>query len=81
MDILSDLHRDEDDPSKDRLVRDYDTVLKESAVLTSYDVILFAFLLNTSVKGANQLAYDVKIILVLALFSITISVSLFVMLC
>ena len=75
------MHWDEDDPSKDRLVRDYNTVLKESAVLTSYAGILFAFLLNISVRGANQLVYGEKIILVLALFSITISVSLFVMLC
>ena len=73
------MHWDEDDPSKDRLVRDYDTVLKESAVLTSFAGILFGFLLNISVRSANQLAYGEKIILVLALFSITISVSLFVM--
>lgn len=64
---------------KDRLLRDYDTVLKESAILTSFGGILFGFLLNISVRGTNQLIFQEKIILILALFSITIAVSLFVM--
>jgi hypothetical protein len=54
MSILSNLYRDEDDASKDRLIRDYDTVLKEGAILTSFAGILFGFLLNRSVRGANQ---------------------------
>jgi ABC-type uncharacterized transport system permease subunit len=70
---------DEDDVKKDRLFRDYDTVLKESAILTTFGGVLFGFLLNISVRGANQLMYAEKIILVLALFSITIAVSLFIM--
>ena len=70
---------DEDDVKKDRLFRDYDTVLKESAILTTFGGVLFGFLLNISIRGANQLIYPEKIILVLALFSITIAVSLFVM--
>src|SRR5437588_12111318 len=56
--------------------RDYDTVLKESAILTTFGGVLFGFLLNISIRGANQLIYSEKII---ALFSITIAVSLFVM--
>jgi hypothetical protein len=40
---------DNDTTSKDRLLRDYDTVLKESAILTSFGGILFGFLLNISV--------------------------------
>jgi hypothetical protein len=70
---------DEDEVKKDRLLSDYDTVLRESAVLTTFGGFLFGFLLNISIRGANQLAYPEKIILVLALFSITIAVSLFVM--
>lgn len=69
----------EDNVRKDRLFRDYDTVLKESAVLTTFAGVLFGFLLNISIRAANQLSYLEKIILVLALFSITIAVSLFVM--
>ena len=39
------MHWDEDDSSKDRLLRDYDTILKESAVLTTFAGVLFGFLL------------------------------------
>ena len=37
---------------------------------------LFGFLLNISIRGANQLIYTEKIILVLGLFSVTIAVYL-----
>jgi ABC-type uncharacterized transport system permease subunit len=70
---------DKEDSSKDRLLRDYDTVLKESTLLTTFGGVLFGFLLNISIRNTNQLTYPEKIILVLALFSITIAVSLFVM--
>ena len=70
---------DEDDSSKDRLLRDYDTILKESAVLTTFAGVLFGFLLNISIRNTNQLIYPEKIVIVLALFSITIAVSFFVM--
>ena len=43
---------DEDEIKKDRLFRDYDTVLKESAVLTTFGGVLFGFLLNISVRAA-----------------------------
>jgi hypothetical protein len=33
---------------------DYDTVLKESAILTTFDGVLFDFLLNISIRGTNQ---------------------------
>jgi hypothetical protein len=69
----------DDNNTKDRLLRDYDTVLKESAILTSFGGILFGFLLNISVRGTTQLIFQEKVILILALFSITIAVSLFVM--
>jgi ABC-type uncharacterized transport system permease subunit len=70
---------DGDEIKKDRLFRDYDTVLKESAVLTTFGGVLFGFLLNISIRGANQLSSLERIILVLALFSITIAVSFFLM--
>ena len=73
------MERDEGDSSRDRLLRDYDTVLKESTLLTTFGGILFGFLLNISIRGTNQLIFPEKIILVLALFSITIAVSFFVM--
>ena len=72
---------EDDDVTKDRLFRDYDTVLKESAILTTFGGFLFGFLLNISIRGANQLIYAERIILVLALFSITIAVSFFCYAC
>jgi Family of unknown function (DUF6328) len=63
----------------DGLTRDYDTILKEAALLTTFTGILFGFLLNISVTALNDLNYGERIILVLALFSITIAASLFVM--
>jgi len=72
------LRSHDDDVKKDRLFGDYDTVLKESARLTTFGAVLFGFLLNISIRGVNQLIYAEKIILVLALFSIPIIV-LFVM--
>jgi erythromycin esterase/uncharacterized protein DUF6328 len=68
-----------DDEKDDRLFRDYDTILKESTILTTFAGVLFGFLLNISVRGSNQLIYPEKVILVLSLFSITIAISLFVM--
>jgi hypothetical protein len=57
---------------EDYLIRDYDTVLREGALLTTFAGILFGFLLNISVNAArNELEYDDRIALVVALFSIT----------
>ena len=63
----------------DRLTKDYDTILKESALLTTFTGILFGFLLNISITCTGHLDYNERIILVLSLFSITIAASLFVM--
>ena len=55
-------------------------VLRESALLTTFAGILFGFLLNISINAVrNELEYDDRIALVVALFSITIAISLFVM--
>ncbi|HJS67860.1 MAG TPA: DUF6328 family protein [Nitrososphaera sp.] len=69
----------DDDAARDRLVRDYGTVLRESAVLTTFAGILFGFLFNTSVSAPDSLIFADRISLLIALFSITVAVSLFVM--
>jgi hypothetical protein len=57
---------------EDRLIRDYDKVLRESALLTTFAGILFGFLLNILINAArNELEHDDRIALVVALFSIT----------
>ena len=73
-------HNDDDITRKeDRLIKDYDTILKESALLTTFAGILFGFLLEISINTPEDFALGDKIILLLSLFSITIAASLFVM--
>ena len=63
---------DDDKRKEDRLVQDYDTVLRKNALLTAFAGILFGFLLEISINAAkNELEYDDRIALVIALFSIT----------
>ena len=69
----------EDNAARDRLVQDYGTVLRESAVLTTFAGILFGFLFNTSVSAKDSLIFADRVSLLVALFSITVAVSLFVM--
>lgn len=73
-------HNDDDVTRKeDRLIKDYDTILKESALLTTFAGILFGFLLEISINTPEDFTLGDKIILLLSLFSITIAASLFVM--
>lgn len=70
---------DYSDKEKDRLIRDYDTVVRESALLTTFGGILFGFLLNISINNPEDFSLINKITLLIALYSITIAISLFVM--
>lgn len=63
----------------DKLTSDYGTVIRESAVLTSFAGVLFGFLLTISISASGSFIFIDKIILLLALSSITISISLFIM--
>jgi ABC-type uncharacterized transport system permease subunit len=63
----------------DKLIRRYDTILKESALLTTFSGILFGFLLNISVNTPSTFTTIDVIILIIALYSITVAASLFVM--
>ncbi|HZD33782.1 MAG TPA: DUF6328 family protein [Nitrososphaeraceae archaeon] len=67
------------DQDRDILVKDYDTILKEAALLTTFSGILFGFLLNISVTASQDLTAGEDIVLAAALFSITIATSLFIM--
>jgi hypothetical protein len=64
---------------KDKLTQDYGAVLRESAILTTFSVFLFGFLLNISINSSTEFILVDKIILLAALFSITISAVLFIM--
>jgi len=64
---------------KDKLTGDYGAILRESAILITFSAFLFGFLLNISITSSSGFDLLDKIILLLALFSITISISLFIM--
>jgi hypothetical protein len=61
------------------IIQDYDSVLRESSVLTSVSGIIFGFLLNISLNSPNGFSAEDSIILMISLYSITFAVSLFVM--
>ena len=64
---------------RDSLVKDYGTVLRESALLTTFSGLLFGFLLNISITSAKQFAFSYRIIILIALFNIMVAMCLFVM--
>lgn len=70
---------DELSDKDDRLTQRYDTILKESALLTTFSAILFGFLLNISVNTPSTFVPIDIIILIIALYSITVASVLFVM--
>jgi hypothetical protein len=62
---------------RDELADDYDSVLRESALLTTVAAILFGFLLNISVNPPDDFTNLGKILLLITLFSIVIATLLF----
>ncbi len=63
----------------DKLIQRYDTILKETALLTTFSGILFGFLLNMAINVPNSFTFIDEITLIVALYSITVAASLFVM--
>ena len=70
---------DNTDDVDDKLVQRYDTILKESALLSTFSGILFGFLLNMGINVPDTFAFIDKVTLIAALYSITVAASLFVM--
>lgn len=72
----------EDDTKRrkeDALVQDYNTILRESSLLTTFAGILFGFLLEISINAPKSFEISDRIVLLIALFSITVAISFFVM--
>jgi len=70
---------DDENARKDKLTPDYGSLIRESAVLTTFSAFLFGFLLNISINSSKGFILIDKIVLLIALFSITISAVLFIM--
>jgi hypothetical protein len=64
---------------KDDIVEDYDSVLRESSILTSVSGIIFGFLLNISINSPSGFTIEDSLILMTSLYSISFAVSFFVM--
>lgn len=64
---------------EDRLILGYDIIVRESALLTTTGGILFGFLLSISINSPESFSLINRITLLMALYSITIAISLFVM--
>ena len=69
----------EEKERKDKLAPDYGSVLRENAILTTFSAFLFGFLLNIAINPSKNFILIDKIIILIALFSITISAVLFIM--
>ena len=69
--------RDEGDP--DKLLAGYDSLIRESALLTTFSGFLFGFLLNISVLAPREFTIVNQITLLVSIMSITVAISLFVM--
>jgi Family of unknown function (DUF6328) len=63
----------------DALAQDYNTILRESSLLTAFAGILFGFLLEISINAPESFDFSDRIVLLIALFSITVAISFFVM--
>ena len=61
------------------IIHDYDSVLRESSVLTSVSGIIFGFLLNISINSPIGFSVEDSIILMISLYSISFAISFFIM--
>jgi hypothetical protein len=77
--LFDDYSDNENKKKGDRLTQDYDTIVKESSLLTTAGGILFGFLLSISINPPSDFSLINRITVLIALYSITIAVSLFVM--
>jgi hypothetical protein len=70
---------DSDKENTDKLLKDYNAVLRESTLLITFSGILFGFLLNISVNIPRDFDIVDKAVLLIALYSITVALFLFIM--
>ena len=73
------MNEEEKTKVKDDIIEDYDSILRESSVLTSVSGIIFGFLLNISINSPDGFTVEDSLILMISLYSISFAVSFFVM--
>ncbi len=77
--MFDDNSDNENKEKRDRLTQEYHTFVKEILLLTSAGGIVFGFLLSVSTNPPEDFSLVNRITLVVALFSITIAVCLFIL--
>jgi hypothetical protein len=65
--------------TKEDVIKDYDSVIRESSLLTTVCGFLFGFLLNISINTPKGFAAEDSIVLLVALYSVSFAVSFFAM--
>ena len=70
---------DKEKIAKEDIIETYDSILQESALLTTVTGFIFGFLLNISLTPPREFNEIDSLVLMIALFSITFAVSLFAM--
>ena len=73
------MDHDSEKQARDRLYTDYNAIIRESSLLITFTGILFGFLLNISVAYSEKLPVANHIVTIVAIFSITIAITLFAM--
>ena len=63
----------------DKLINNYDTILKESVILTTLSEISFGFMLQISINSPHSFSFFHKLLIMISLYSISIATSLFIM--
>lgn len=71
--------KNDDKAQRDRLLQDYDSIVRESALLTTFAGFLFGFLLTISVSPPEAFSFINDITLLVAITSITVAISLFIL--
>lgn len=64
---------------EDRLIKDYNAILRESTLLTTVSGFFFGFIFNATINTPKNFTSIDSIILMFALFTSTCSICLFVM--
>jgi hypothetical protein len=64
---------------KDDIIRDYNSIIRDSALLATVSGFLFGFLLNISLNAPRGFGPLDSIVIMISLFAITLAVSLFAM--
>jgi hypothetical protein len=71
--------KEDDQKNEDKLIKDYNAILRESTLLTTVSGFIFGFIFNATINTPKNFTPIDSIILMLALFTSTCSICIFVM--